>query len=886
MTESITEKRPTRRTGGRKTASSHTAASTNGQVKSLPGSPYGRIVRKEIEFAGRTLIVETGKIAGQANGSVTVQYGDTVILATAVMAKPREGIDFFPLTVDYEERQYAAGKIPGGFPRRETRPRDEAILMARLTDRPLRPLFPKGMRNDIQVIITTLSYDQTNDPGIFGILGASAALTISDIPWAGPVGAVRMGFVDGKLVVNPTEEQRDKSDLDLVIAATADAVMMVEAGAEQISEELALDAIREAHEEIRKLCKLQEELRREVGKEKVEFVPAKIDPEIEQSVDSELGQRLHAAVNVADKATRRAGLETLTTEIVGKLSERFDSAQIVSVVESRIKTAVREQILTQNIRPDGRDTHTIRPIECEVGVLPRTHGSALFTRGQTQALSIATLGSPGDAQEIETLGWEEVRHRYLHHYNFPPYSVGEARPLRGASRRDIGHGHLARRAILPVLPEKEAFPYTIRVVSEIVSSNGSTSMASVCGQTLSLMDAGVPIKAPVAGIAMGLVLGSGATEGQHAVLTDIIGDEDALGDMDFKVAGTDEGITALQMDIKVKGITLEIMEEALEQARQARLFILDKIKATIAEPRAQLSEFAPKMVTVKIPQDKIGLIIGPGGKNIRRIQEETGSKIDIDDSGIVSITSPLGDGAERAAQIVRGMTEEVEVGKIYLGKITRLMNFGAFAEILPGKEGLIHVSELAEHRVNRVEDVVETGDEVMVMVVEVDSQGRINLSRRAVIEGQTPDDYNARKVDRPSGPPRDRDGGGRGGFGGGGGGGRGRFGGDRGGGGGDRGARGGYGGDRGGDRGPRSGGYGGDRGGGGGYGGDRGLGGGDRGPRPSYVGESGGGPVGGDGGSDRSPRAEGGDGDRSSFGAPRPPRDAFGSRGPTRDSDL
>src|SRR5688572_8719712 len=603
MTET-TEKRPARRTGGRKTAASSgsaaTRASSNGAasalIKSVPGSPYGRIVRKEIKFGGKTLIVETGKVATQANGSCTVQYGDTVILATAVMAKPREGIDFFPLTVDYEERQYAGGKIPGGFPRRETRPRDEAILMARLTDRPLRPLFPKGMRNDVQVIITTLSYDQENDPGVLAILGASIALTISDIPWAGPIGGVRMGYVDGKLVVNPTETQRGESDLDLIIAATADAVMMVEAGAKMVSEQLVLDAIRQAHEEIRTLCRLQDELAREIGKPKAEFVPAKIDPEVEQTVDAELGDRLHAAVNVADKASRRSGLDALTTEIVGKLTERFDAPQVVSVVESRIKTAVRNQILNDDVRPDGRDTATIRAIECEVGVLPRTHGSALFTRGQTQALSIATLGSPGDAQEIETLGWDEVRHRYLHHYNMPPYSVGEARPLRGASRRDIGHGHLARRAIEAVLPTKEQFPYTVRVVSEIVSSNGSTSMASVCGSTLSLMDAGVPITAPVAGVAMGLVLGSGETEGKHAVLTDIVGMEDALGDMDFKVAGTADGITALQMDIKVKGITLEIMEEALEQARLSRLFVLDKMREAIAEPRPGLSPYAPKLV--------------------------------------------------------------------------------------------------------------------------------------------------------------------------------------------------------------------------------------------------------------------------------------------------
>jgi polyribonucleotide nucleotidyltransferase len=753
-----------RRTGGRRSSAAPPAPAAppaNGQVKAVPGSPYGAIVRREIEFAGRPLVIETGKIAGQANGAVTVQYGETVILATATMAKaPREGIDFFPLTVDFEERQYAAGKIPGSWGRREGRGRDEAILMGRLTDRPIRPLFPKGLRNDVQVIITTLSADQQNDPGILGILGASAALTISDIPWSGPVGGVRMGYVGGALVVNPTEEQRASSDLDLVIAATADAVMMVEAGAKQVSEQVVLDAIGRAHDEIRTLCRLQEELRQACGKPKAEFTPAQIDPDVEGAVDSELGDRLLAVLNQEDKQTRNAGLDALTNEVVGKLSERFDAAQIVSVVESRIKAAVRNQILTQDLRPDGRDTTTIRAIQCDVGVLPRTHGSGLFTRGQTQALSIATLGAPGDAQRIETLAWEDENKRYMHHYNFPPYSTGEARPLRGPSRRDIGHGHLAERALVPVLPAPDEFAYTLRVVSEIVSSNGSTSMASVCGSTLALMDAGVPIKAPVAGIAMGLVLGSGETDGKHAVLTDILGMEDALGDMDFKVAGTDDGITALQMDIKVKGITLQIMEEALEQARHARLFILGKIKEAIPEPRAQLSQWAPKMVTVKIPTDKIGAVIGPGGKTIRRIQDETGAQIDIGDDGTVNISAPVGDGAERAAQIVRSMTEEVEVGKIYLGKITRLMTFGAFAEIAPGKEGLIHVSELAEHRVNRVEDVVDPGDEVMVMVTEIDSQGRVNLSRRAVIEGLTPEDVAARKRELgPGGPPRGRPGG-------------------------------------------------------------------------------------------------------------------------------
>ena len=744
------------------TPGAHASETTGSRI--VPGSPLGKITRKEITFAGRQLVVETGKLAGQASGSVTVTFGQTIILATATMSKgPRDGIDFLPLTVDYEERLYAAGKIPGSYQRREGRARDEAILSGRLVDRPIRPLFPKGLRNDVQVIITTLSADQENDPSILGIVGASAAIAISDIPWGGPVGGVRIGFVDGKLVVNPTTEQRENSTLDLVVAATADAVMMVEAGAKRVSEGTILEAIGLAHEQIRILCQMQEELRAEVGKPKREFVPAETPADVKAAVDEALAGRLLAVLNQSDKATREDGLDALTADVVASLHDRFSAGQVTGVVESRIKSAVRDQILLQDLRPDGRDTKTIRPIECEVGVLPRTHGSGLFTRGQTQALSIATLGSPGDAQRIDSLEWEDEVKRYMHHYNFPPYSTGEARQLRGTGRREIGHGNLAERALLPVLPPSDKFGYTIRVVSEIVASNGSTSMASVCGSTLSLMDAGVPIVAPVAGVAMGLVLGSGETEGKHAVLTDIQGMEDALGDMDFKVAGTETGITALQMDIKVKGITLQIMEEALEQAREARLLILGKMNEAISAPRPSLSKWAPKIIQIKLPSDKVGAVIGPGGKTIRRIQDETGASIDIDDQNIANITSPNPEGAEKAAQMVRSMIEEVEVGKIYMGKVTRLMAFGAFVEVLPGKEGLVHVSELAETRVNRVEDVVEVGDEVMTMVIEVDAQGRLNLSRRAVIEGSSPDEVLARRNETGGGPPR---GGGGGGFGG------------------------------------------------------------------------------------------------------------------------
>jgi polyribonucleotide nucleotidyltransferase len=575
---------------------------------------------------------------------------------------------------------------------------------------------------------------------------------------------LRPGSVDGHLVVNPTQSQLAKSTLDLMIAATPDAVMMVEAGANRVSERLVLDAIAQAHAEIRALCVIQEELRAEVGKAKREFTPSETPADVKAAVDEALAGRLHAVLYQADKSTREVGLDALTADVVASLKDRFDAGVVVSVVESRIKTAVRDQILTANIRPDGRDTKTIRPIVCEVGVLPRTHGSGLFTRGQTQALSIATLGSPGDAQRIDSLEWEDEVKRYMHHYNFPPYSTGEARALRGVGRREVGHGNLAERALLPVLPAADKFGYTIRVVSEIVASNGSTSMASVCGSTLSLMDAGVPIEAPVAGVAMGLILGAGATEGKHAVLTDIQGMEDALGDMDFKVAGTEGGITALQMDIKVKGITLAIMEEALEQAREARLLILGRMNEVISAPRTDLSKWAPKMIQIKLPTDKIGAVIGPGGKTIRKIQEDTGASIDIDDQGMANITSPNPEGAERAAQVVRSIIEDVEVGKIYMGKITRLMAFGAFAEIMPGKEGLVHISELAETRVNRVEDVVEVGDEVMVMVIEVDGQGRVNLSRRAVIEGQSPDEVLARRPQGGGGPPSGgRPGGGMGG---------------------------------------------------------------------------------------------------------------------------
>ena len=712
------------------------------------------------EVAGRTLTIETGKLAEQAGGAVTVRYGDTLILATATASKePRLGTDFFPLTVDYEQRHYASGKIPGGYPRREGRPSDDAILMCRLTDRPLRPLFPKGYRNDVQVIVYVLSADLENAPDTMGIIGASTALMISDIPFAGPIAAVRMGYIDGKVVANPLMTEVDEqSKLDLVVAGTADAIMMVEAGANEVSEAVILEALEAAQQVIKDIVAIQEQLAEKVGKTKQQFEPPTIDPQVQEAVETELQDRLAAVLNQKDKTTREEGLEQLSQEIVGKLEPQYPADQIVSCVEQNIKQAVRTQIIEQDVRPDGRDSRTIRPISIEVGTLPRTHGSAVFTRGQTQALSVVTLGSPGDAQRLDGLAWEDVVKRYMHHYFFPPFSTGEARFLRGPSRRDIGHGRLAERAIMPMLPSEEEFGYTIRVVSELLSSNGSTSMASVCGSSLSLLDAGVPLKQPVAGVAMGLMLGD---DGQYKVLTDIQGMEDFLGDMDFKVAGTTAGITALQMDIKVTGITTEIMREALAQAQQGRLFILEKMQEALPAPRSQLSSYAPRMITVSINPEKIGAVIGPGGKTIRGLEAQTGADINIDDKGLISILSPSAEGAEKAEALIREMTEEVEVGRIYLGKVVRLMNFGAFAELPVGTDGLIPLEELAEHPVSRAEEVVEIGDEVMVMVSEVDSQGRVNLSRRAVVEGGTPQDVMRRKSQRvrqggPGGPGRPR----------------------------------------------------------------------------------------------------------------------------------
>jgi DNA polymerase III epsilon subunit family exonuclease len=856
-------------------------------------------IKVEAEIGGQSFSLEAGKLAEQADGAVLVRYGDTVVLATAVAKEPREGLDFFPMTIDYEERMYAAGKIPGGFIKRESRPSEAAILAMRLTDRPIRPLFPKGYRQDVQVVLTVLSADQENDPDILAVNGASAALAISPIPFLGPVGAVRVGRIDGQFVTNPTTSQLELSDLDLVVAGTRDAVMMVEAGAKVLPETVMADAIAYGQSEVQKSIELQEKLVATAGSpKKMPFVGPKAESVVKlgsalakdgaefvvfdlettamkpengyivdiaalrirdgQIVDrfeslvnpgrAIVGHQVHGisdadvaqaptaadilpkfsawigdapvvAHNVGfdlpfvlrhlssdanwqpsavfdtlelayqlypdagswklgdlirfvfgrDHATAHRAMPDaeataeLFIEMSRGLPERLDAIRADIADEVRrardtynrgeqkerledirrrhgigsalmdvlTKATVRELVLSENVRIDGRDTKTIRPISVEVGILPRTHGSGLFTRGQTQALSIATLGPSSDVQRLDTIS-PETEKRYIHHYNMPPYSTGETKPMRGPGRREIGHGALAERALVPVLPSEDDFPYTIRVVSEVVSSNGSTSMASTCGSTLALMDAGVPIKAPVAGVAMGLI--TDAATGRYAVLTDITGKEDAYGDMDFKVAGTADGVTALQMDIKVGGITPEIMRDALEQARIGRLFILDKMTAVISASRSELSPYAPRIHTLKIPVDKIRDVIGAGGKVIRQITADTGTQINVEDDGTIQIAATSGEAAEKAIRWIEGLTRDVEVGREYLGKVTRIMNFGAFVEILPGKEGLVHISQLADYRVPRVEDVVSIGDELMVVVTEIDRMGRINLSRRAAME--------------------------------------------------------------------------------------------------------------------------------------------------------
>ena len=711
---------------------------------------------------GKPLTFETGKYAKQAGGAVTVRYGDTVVFAAGTVASTiRQGIDFFPLTVDFEERLYAAGKIPGSFPRREGRPSEEGILTARLVDRPIRPLWPKGFKNDVQIVVSAWSSDQENDYDVLAVNAASAALHISNAPFEGPIGCVRVGTVDGKLTLNPTIQEIDESDLDLVVAGTRDSIMMIEAGARQVSEDLLVEALALAQTGIKASCDAQEELRKQAGKPKLPVTAPARDGAKLAPVISFLKERLHAKLRNPDKAQRESGLDLLKAEAVAKFAPEgaaITADEVAAVYEEVLEEEFRRAVTEDSLRPDGRDTKTIRPLSIEVGVLPRTHGSGLFTRGQTQVLSIATLGPTGDEQIIDTLSPVDTK-RYMHHYNFPPYSVGEVRMMRGAGRREIGHGALAERAITPVLPTKEEFPYTIRVVSETLESNGSSSMASTCGSTLALMDAGVPIKEMIAGIAMGLV----TSNGKHTVLTDIQGLEDHYGDMDFKICGSANGVTALQMDIKIKGISLEIMREAFMQAKEARLFILDAMKRVIDRPRADLSKYAPRIETIKIHPDKIREVIGPGGKMIRAIQSETGTAIELEDDGTVRITGAKPEGRERAIAMIQGITKEPEVGEIYDGKVTRIMSIGAFVEYLPGKEGLVRASEISNERVNRIEDVVKIGDAVKVKIAEVDRQGRVNLSIRAVSEENGNSYEERQRAERAR--YQDREGGGdRGGF--------------------------------------------------------------------------------------------------------------------------
>jgi polyribonucleotide nucleotidyltransferase len=685
----------------------------------------------QIEIGGKPLIIETGALAEQANGAVTVTYGETVVLVTAcISTEPREGQDFLPLTIDYEERLYAAGKIPGSFFRREGRPSQEAVLTSRLTDRPLRPLFSKSLRNDVQVVVTVLSADQENPPDILAICGASAALGISKIPFGGPVAAARVGYIDDEYVLNPTFTQLNQSRLDLVVAGTKDGVIMVEAGAKEVAEDILLGALKFGQEGNLEVIKLQEQLIQACGKPKVEFKGKELSSELQVTVSGIIRDKIGQGLIWKDRADREVILAKLKEEILEKLGSSYSSQEISAAFNSGLKEAVRSLILGKGIRPDGRGVTDIRPIKCEVGRFPRTHGSGLFIRGQTQVLTIATLGSPSEEQQIDGIGQEESR-RYMHHYNFPPFSTGEVKRMGGPGRREIGHGALAERALVPVLPSETDFPYTIRLVSEVLSSNGSTSMASVCGSTLSLMDAGVPIKAPVAGIAMGLVMGA---DGKYAILTDIEGLEDALGDMDFKVAGTAEGVTALQLDLKVKNVDYEIMEKGLSQARSARLFILERMKETIGTSRPELSKYAPRLTKITIDPEKIRTVIGSGGKTIRSIMSEAKVTIDISNDGTILIGSPDEDATKKAIKIIEELTRDVEVGGMYNGHVTRVTNFGAFVEILPGKEGLVHISELADYEVPSVEDVVKVGDEVMVKVTEIDRLGRINLSRRAVLQ--------------------------------------------------------------------------------------------------------------------------------------------------------
>ena len=685
----------------------------------------------EMELGGRTLTIETGKMAKQASGAVLARYGDTAVLVTATAsAEPREGIDFFPLTVDYEEKLYSVGKIPGGFIKREGRPSESAILFSRLLDRPIRPLFAEGFRNDVQIVATVLSVEQDNAPEITAMIGASAALSLSDIPFNGPIGGVRVGRVNGQFIINPTVEQMEQSDLNLAVAGTADAISMVEAGANELPEDVILEAILFGHEEIKRIVAFVNDMVAVAGKPKREIALFSVPEDMEQAVKEYISDKLNEAVRNADKHSRDAAVDAVKAEAMEHFAEIYpeEDKKLSYIMHKTLKNIVRHMITDEKIRPDGRGIEEVRPITCEVDLLARTHGSALFTRGQTQALTITTLGAIGDEQILDGLGTEESK-RYMHHYNFPAFSVGETRPSRGPGRREIGHGALAERALVPMIPSEDVFPYTIRLVSEILESTGSSSMASVCGSTMSLMSAGVPIKRPVSGVAMGLV-----KEGDnYTILTDIQGMEDALGDMDFKVAGTTEGVTAIQMDIKIEGLTKEILTDALAQARRGRMHILGKMLEAIDQPREELSPYAPRIITLQIHPDKIRDVIGPGGKIIKKIIEETGVKIDIEDDGKTFIAAVDMEAGKKAVKMIEDLVREVEVGETYEGKVTRIMNFGAFVEVLPGKEGLVHISQLAKERVEKVEDVVAIGDVVKVKVIEIDRQGRVNLSRKVLL---------------------------------------------------------------------------------------------------------------------------------------------------------
>ncbi|MBN8250039.1 polyribonucleotide nucleotidyltransferase [Priestia flexa] len=698
-----------------------------------------------MDLAGRRLEVEVGQLAKQANGAALIRYGDTVVLSTSTASKQAKDVDFFPLTVNYEERLYAVGKIPGGFIKREGRPSEKAILASRLIDRPIRPLFADGFRNEVQVVSVVMSVDQNYSSEVAAMFGSSLSLSISDIPFEGPIAGVIVGRVDGKFVVNPGVEDQEKSDIHLTVAGTKDAINMVEAGADEVPEEVMLEAIMFGHDQIKKLIEFQEEIVAAVGKEKMEVQLYTVDADLERQVREIAEADMNRAVQVQEKHAREEAISEVKAAVIAQFEEQQVEAdvlgQVSEILSKLVKSEVRRLITEEKVRPDGRSIDEIRPLSSEVGLLPRTHGSGLFTRGQTQALSICTLGALGDVQILDGLSVEESK-RFMHHYNFPSFSVGETRPMRGPGRREIGHGALGERALEPVIPTEKDFPYTIRLVSEVLESNGSTSQASICASTLAMMDAGVPIKAPVAGIAMGLI-----KSGEHySILTDIQGMEDHLGDMDFKVAGTAKGVTALQMDIKIDGLSREILEEALQQAQKGRMQILDHMISTINTPREELSQYAPKILTMAINPDKIRDVIGPSGKQINKIIEETGVKIDIEQDGTIFISSIDQEMNLKAKKIIEDLVREVEAGQMYLGKVKRIEKFGAFVEIFSGKDGLVHISELAEERIGKVEDVVAIGDEILVKVMEIDKQGRVNLSRKAVLKEQKEKEEQAKET--------------------------------------------------------------------------------------------------------------------------------------------